>query len=81
MSMTRIEGIRTETYELRDGFYMDIVARPEARWEAWIYKDYTGEKVMVTGGSPRTDFMNIDQFRNHVKYRVDEYIDYYKRYC
>lgn len=66
--------IKTSTYEVGNGFLVDIVVT-ESEHEAWIYhKDY-GIKSMMWGGLNSSE--TIEDFKALVEANVPEYAEDY----
>lgn len=73
----KLTNIITETYEIRDGFRIDITHEEDGYKFAWIYHKDFGIKNGMFGMQ-----MKIEEFIYVVYKQIDEYIeDYIERFA
>ena len=79
--MMKMTGIKTGTYEIGEGFMVDIATLPET-YEAWLYhKDY-GVKDLVFGmpieQQPYDEFVSIVddalEYQDYIKFYVEDHM-------
>lgn len=78
--MKQIKQIVTETYEVRDGFRVDVVLYdpngPEGVWEAYLYQTGFGIKELMFGVMKQ----HVDKrvFVKMIEANVEDYIKSYE---
>ena len=75
MKMKYTNNIHTITYDVGDGFYVDIVKTPKI-WESWIYHKEYGSKSLMFGIEP--DEMKYKHFKDCVEFELSESKKWYR---
>lgn len=74
--LIQMKEIKTKTYPLDKGFFLDIVTRCK-KYKAWLYhKDYGNKYLMF---EMLKEQQTYEQFLEIVELNAPDYIDYYKR--
>ncbi|MBR3645217.1 MAG: hypothetical protein IKN54_02265 [Lachnospiraceae bacterium] len=91
MALVRMDTTRTETYWIKDKWFIDITISPDGEAhviEAWLYHNDCGIKILMFGESwddtekhtiqdNPANISDYDDFLDMVECQIDEYIDIY----
>jgi len=77
--MKELKSVKTTTYDVGDGFFIDIVYFA-IRWDTWIYhKDYDLKALMSTMDVEAGDFTAFERAQSWARSNVSDWKDDYRR--